>query len=333
MNRPLLVVAILAVLPADAFERRSIHMATVVQVVLPTSGGDDEARLVFDAFEAAERDLNEWRSGSPLARLNDAAGGRPVPVPDSLFTTLERGRDLSALTNGAFDVTWAALWDLWDFDHPEARPPKDPEIRARQSLVGYRDLILDARARTARLARPGMKVGLGGIAKGVALEQAARALRGAGVTDFAIVAGGQVYAGGRRDGRPWRVGIRDPRRGPTDYFTAVDVVDASVSTSGDYERYFVHRGRRYHHVLDPRTGRPSRGLRSATVITADPVVADALSTALMVLGRAEALALVDRLDGVDAILVDDALRVHFSGGVHRFHNLRTVLDSDRPIAP
>ena len=150
-----------------------------------------------------------------------------------------------------------------------------------------------------------MKIGLGGIAKGYALDRAAELLRAHGVRDFLILGGGQVMAGGHKDGKPWRVGIRDPRGEPEDYFATLDVTDASTSTSGDYERYFVLDGVRYHHILDPRTGMPSKGLRSVTTVSPDATLADALSTAIMVLGAERGLALAESL-GVGAVLVDNA---------------------------
>jgi thiamine biosynthesis lipoprotein len=167
------------------------------------------------------------------------------------------------------------------------------------------------------LPRRGMLLGLGGIAKGHALDQAAARLRAAGIDRFLLSAGGQVLAGGRLEGaaeRAWRIGIRDPRAGPLDYFARVDIADTCVSTSGDYERFFVSGGVRYHHILDPRTGRPSRGVRSATVVTADATLADALSTALAIMPVRQGLKLVESLPGVEALIVDDRGRVHMSGG-------------------
>jgi thiamine biosynthesis lipoprotein len=197
---------------------------------------------------------------------------------------------------------------LWDFRAPEPAVPPAAEIDRRARLVGYRRVELDEAAGTVRLPEPGMMIGLGGIAKGYALAEAAEVLRGRGLEDFLLVSGGQVYAAGRRSGvgedRPWRVGVRDPRGGPEDFFALLELADASASTSGDYERYFVADGVRYHHILDPRTGRPARGLRSATVVSADAVLADALSTGIFVMGPEAGLALAARLPGVEAVLVD-----------------------------
>jgi thiamine biosynthesis lipoprotein len=262
--------------------------------------------------------MSEWKASSPLSAVNAAAGREPVAVPDDLRDVIRRGIEIGALTDGAFDVTWAALWGLWDFTTDEPRVPADDEIARRAALVDFRAVRIDDEAGTVFLPRAGMMIGLGGIAKGCALDVAARALRERGVRDFLVSAGGQMMVGGSPEGaagRPWRIGIRDPRGAPDDFFAFVEVTDASVSTSGDYERFFEVDGVRYHHLLDPRTGRPARGLRSATVVSPDATLADALSTAFMILGRDRALALAERLPEVEAVLVDDDGAVHVTSGL------------------
>lgn len=291
---------------------RGEAMSTVIAVTLPA--GDDAraaAEAVIALFQRLEGELSEWREGSPLAEVNRRAGGAPVAVPPDLLAVVERSVELAERTGGAFDPTWAALWGLWDFQAAEPAVP-DPEAIARAAaLIDYRRVEIDRAAGTLRLPEAGMKIGLGGVAKGYALDRAAELLRGRGHADFLIVAGGQVYAAGRRGGRPWRVGVRDPRGDQTDAFALLDLEGGvSSSTSGDYESYFELDGVRYHHILDPRTGRPARGLRSATVIAPDATLADALSTALVVLGPDRGLALAEEWPEVEAVLVgeDGALR-------------------------
>jgi thiamine biosynthesis lipoprotein len=290
-------------------------MHAPISVSLPERAGEDAAAVVFDVFRDVEREMNEWRPGSPLAAINEAAGREPVVVPEELFALIERGIEIGEMTGGAFDITWAALWGVWDFKADEPRVPADQELEARLDLIDFHRVRIDEAAGTVYLPEPGMKIGLGGIAKGYALDRAAEALRGAGVTSFLISAGGQVLVRGMRGDRPWRVGIRDPRSTMKDYFAFLEVTDTSVSTSGDYERFFILDGVRYHHILDPRTGRPARGLLSATVICADATLADALSTAMMVMGRDRALALAESRDDVEAVLIDDAFQVHVTSGL------------------
>lgn len=295
-------------------------MSTWIDVDFP-SAPCMRAALVFRTFEQVEALASEWRASSPLAVVNQAAGRGPVVVPAELLALLERGLALGKLTEGAFDVSWAALWGLWDFKRGVIPPAQ--QLVAALSKVDYRRVKLDPANRTVAIAA-GMKLGLGGIAKGWALDRASALLRKDGVASFSLSAGGQVLVAGGKKGRPWRVGVRDPRAGAQSYFAVISLRDGSVATSGDYERFFVRDGRRYHHILDPRSGQPTRGLRSATVVDGDATRADALATALMVLGRERGLALIEGLPGVDALVVDATGRVHRTSGLgaDRFKLLR-----------
>lgn len=277
-------------------------MATTVMVQLAddrTAAAD--AAAVLDVFHAVELYANEWRPGSPIADVNAAAGGAPVAVPAPTWSLVERTLAISRLTGGAFDPSWAALWDLWDFHHPHL--PDPDEVRARLPLVDHTRVELGPG--TVRLPERGMRLGLGGVAKGWALGLAQQWLRDHGRGQFLLSAGGQVYAAGtNEDGQPWRVGVRDPDGGPEDSLVVLAVRDASVSTSGDYERSFVVDGVRYHHILDPRTGWPARGLRAVTTLAADALLADAASTAIFVAGPRGAAAMARTL-GVEALWIDD----------------------------
>lgn len=280
-------------------------MATRWQVVLPARPGADEAAAaVFARLVALDRELSEWKEGSPLSAVNRAAGGEAVEVPEDLFRLLERSLALGQATDGAFDVSWAALWGLWDFRAASPSVPDPRAVAERVRLVDYRRVELDPERRTVRLPTVGMMIGLGGVAKGYALDQVAEMLAGAGFRDFLLTGGGQVLARGRRGERPWRIGVRDPRGGPEEPLARLELHDASLSTTADNESFFELGGVRYHHVLDPRTGYPSRGLRSATVLHADATLADALSTAVMVLGRERGLAVADEL-GAEAVVIDE----------------------------
>lgn len=292
------------VVPNYVHQTREL-MSTYIEVAVPEGPRSAEAtEAVFQAFAEVEQFANEWKDPSPLAAVNKAAGGDAVPVPAPLLELLERGKQLGTLTGGAFDITWAALWGLWDFNAAHPKVPDPAEVQKRLPLIQYQALELNATATTARLPTVGMKIGLGGIAKGFALDRSAAALRARGVSSYLLSAGGQITAGGMKGDKPWRVGIRDPRGAMDDTFAIVTITDASLSTSGDYERYFERDGVRYHHILDPRTGMPSTGLRSATVIGPDATQVDALSTAMMVMGLERSRALLSQLPGIEAVLVD-----------------------------
>lgn len=294
-------------------------MATALRVTVPAEppgiGAEAAAESVFEIFRRVDAEMSEWKESSPLSEVNRRAGGEAVVVPAELRRVIRRGLEIGELSGGAFDVTWAALWGLWDFRAPDPEVPAAEEIARRARLVDYRRVEIDDGAGTVRLPEAGMMIGLGGIAKGYALAESAAALRERGLESFLLVTGGQVHAAGRRGHRPWRVGVRDPRGGPEDSFAKLELNGASASTSGDYESYFIEDGVRYHHILDPRTGRPARGLRSATVVSADAVLADALSTGIFVLGPEEGLALAERLEGVEAVLVDDEAEVLVTSGL------------------
>ncbi len=279
------------------------------------TGTEADAEAVFEIFRVVDALASEWKSGSPLAQLNADAGGEARVVPDELFQLLQRSVALAEATDGAFDPTWAALWGLWDYKAARPQPPEDAERLRRVALIDWHKLELDADARSARLADKGMLVGLGGIGKGWALDRSVAMLTSRGVSDYVLSAGGQVYAVGvPAPGRPWNVGVRDPRGDWSDWFAVIAVSGASVSTSGDYERWFEHQGTRYHHILDPRDGLPGRRFRSVTVVSSDATEADALSTALMLLSIEDGRR-VAKEQGVQVVWVDAAGAVHRTDGL------------------
>lgn len=293
-------------------------MSTHVTVSLVGVSGPQAQRAfeaAFGAFERVEEVMNEWRPGSPLARINERAG-RPeaVPAPADLCQVLRIGLDGARRTKGLFDPTWAALRDLWVFDGSgRGTVPRRDAVARRCRLVRHGRVEITPRAGgcAVRLPVAGMRLGLGGLAKGWAVDRAVERLRALGLRDFLVHAGGDLYAGGRRGDRPWRVGIRDPRGGPGDVLGEVEVSDAAFSTSGDSERWFEVGGVRYHHVIDPRTCEPARASRQATVLARSATDAEVLTKATFILGGAQALALAAER-GAAAVLVDADGRVAVS---------------------
>ena len=258
---------------------------------------------VFNEFDRLESLMSNWRPGSDVERLNAAAGQEPVPVSSDTMSVLEMAQQASEWTGGKFDVTFGVLSGLWKFDHDQdGTVPDMREVRGRLALIDYRRLKLERVQGTAFLERAGMRVNLGGIGKGYAIDRGVAILRSRGFHDFLIQAGGDMYAAGHRDGQPWRIGIQDPRGSGGRAFARVAVSDSTVSTSGDYERAFVKDGVRYHHIIDPATGEPARGCRSTTVLTGQAVVADALSKSVFLLGVDRGMALFERLH-VEAVVV------------------------------
>lgn len=312
--------AALAANPARAVvtETRPM-MGTVLTVSVVAADGAAAAPAIaaaFARFERVDRVMNEWRPDSPLSRLNAEAGRGWVALPADLCEVLRLAKEGAVRTGGRFDPTWAALADLWRFDGPP-HVPDEAEVRARCPLVDHRGLALrgrPGRGCEARLARPGMRVGLGGIAKGWAVDEAAKALRRLGFRDFLLQAGGDLYAAGRRGDVPWRVAIRDPDHPAGEGIATLDVSDRAFSTSGDYEHAFVVDGRRYHHLIDPRTCAPAPASRSVTILARSAVRAEIASKAAFVEGGPGGLALARAL-GTEAVLVTASGEVLASAGL------------------
>jgi len=279
-------------------------MSTTVTVRVAAAADLDPDPAIAAAFaEIARLELllSEWREGSEVAAVNQGAGRGPTAVGDELFELLERARDVSVASEGAFDITVGALWGAWDFRWGTARIPSDAELARRLRLIDWRRVVLADRAVT--LPDPEMRVTLGGIAKGYAVDRASAVLSRRGLTDHLVVAGGDLVARGTKLGRPWRIGIRDPHRWAI--YATLDLRDEGVATSGNYERFFVRDGVRYHHLLDPATGRPARGLAAVTTRAANATAADAYSTAVFVLGAARGVALARRTPGVEALVWEE----------------------------
>lgn len=264
---------------------------------------DAAAHAAFTEVARIEALMSEWRSDSEISAINQSAGASPVKVGPETFLVVQRAVELAELSGGAFDPTWAALKGLWDFQAQPPRLPATEEIEARLARTGWHKVKLDPKARTILLTEPGMALGLGGIAKGYAIDRAAAILKQRGLTRFIVDGGGDLYVSGRKlSGQPWTLGVQNPRK-PGDLLAALPLTDAAMVTSGDYERFFVLDGKRYHHIIDLRTGYPATRSRSVTVQAAEAMMADALSTAIFILGPVDGVALASKLPGVEAAVV------------------------------
>lgn len=300
---------------AEWFSEQQSKMGTRVEVQLWHEDAAEARRLIaagmaeLDRIEAA---MSTYRGDSEISLVNREAASRPVGVSAELYAVVERSVALSARTGGAFDITYDSVGYLYDFRARQR--PGEPELAAALAAVDYRQLELSPAARTIRFARPGMRINLGGIAKGYACERVIALLREAGVRHALANAGGDTRLLGDRRGRPWLVGIRDPDD-ESGVVTRLALSDEAISTSGDYERYFDEDGVRYHHILDPSTGKSISGIRSVTVVGPDATLTDGLSTSLFVLGVERGLALIETLPDYDAAIIDSAHGVHLSKGL------------------
>ncbi len=271
---------------------------------------------VFAEFDRLDALMSVWKEGSDVLRINAAAGKQAVAVSAETLEVLQAAEEISDWTKGKFDVTFGALAGIWKFDHDiDGQIPDRSAIVSRLPFIDYRALQIDDRTGTAELTRTGMKVHLGGIGKGYAIDRAATILREAGQTDFMIQSGGDLFIAGRRGDRPWRVGIQDPRGAPNTLFAAIEITDAAFSTSGDYERFFIRDGRRYHHIIDPDTGEPAMGSRSVTIMAKTATMSDGLSTGVFILGAEKGMALIERLADVEGVIVTAGNEVKVSSGL------------------
>lgn len=295
-------------------------MGTVVRVTLWTDDEERAAaakRAVFDEFDRVDKLMSSWQEGSDVAKINAAAGtGAWTAVDPEVFDVIDRAQKMSRRTGGAFDVTVGSYRGLWKFDQDrDGTIPAPADVAARKRLVNYRDVQLDRRRKAVRLRKKGQRITLGGVAKGYAVDRAIALLHQMNFVDFIIQAGGDLYAGGKKGARFWTVGIRDPRGAREQSFAVTQIHNKTFSTSGDYERSVIKDGVRYHHILDPKTGRPATRSRSVTVMADSAMTADMWSTALFVIGPAKGLPLVDRTAGIEAVFVDAQNEVKSSKGL------------------
>ena len=295
-----------------------VSMGSSLKVSIWTT---DEAKAAAAAehvareFDRIEQLLSVWKTDSDVVRINAAAGDRPVRVSHDTVTVLEAAQHAAELTKGKFDITFGALADLWKFDHDQDNTVPDRDaIAERLSLVDYRAVQIDRDAGTAFIARPRMRIHLGGVGKGYAIDRGIALLRDHGFRDFLIQAGGDIYAAGTNNGAPWTLGIADPR-GSHEAFAALEITDATFSTSGDYERFFIKDGVRYHHLIDPDRGEPARGCRSVTIVADRATTADVLSTGVFIMGPSDGMALIERLPNVEGLIVTASNEVLISSGL------------------
>lgn len=267
---------------------------------------------VMDEMERINQAMSPYIETSELYQVNLHAAGRPVRISAELFDLIRKSIALSEQSNGAFDITFASVG--YKYDYRARQKPDEAEIRASLDRINYRHIVLDDRQHTIRFQKPGVRIDLGGIAKGHAVDNSIRILRECGIRQAMVSAGGDSRIIGDRNGRPWMTGIKDPRHKDKSIIV-IPLSDTAVSTSGDYERYFEQDGVRYHHILSPQTGKSVDSTRSVTVLGPDATTTDGLSTTFFVLGPQAGMALVEKLPDIDAVIIDAQGRVHYSSGL------------------
>ena len=275
--------------------------------------GVERGLAEMDRIEAL---TTSWNDRSDVAHVNQAAGKAAVKVDPDTLAVIEKGLWMSERSGGAFDITVGVFRGLWKFDEDNDGSVPDPrEVRRRVKLVNYKDVLVDRQAGTVKLRRVGQRLNLEGLAKGYGVDAAVRAMREAGLRNFIFHAGGDLYAAGRKTEREWRVGIQDPRAPRGRIVFDLPLSDRAFNTSGDYERFVLKDGVRYHHILDARTGFPSRKCRSVTILAKDAFIADTLDTAVCTMGADAGMKLVEQLPDVEAVIIDPNNRVYVSSGL------------------
>jgi thiamine biosynthesis lipoprotein len=294
-------------------------MGTDVTITV-VSRSEAEGAASIDAAMAEvrrfDRMMSLYKDDSEITKINLAAGKHPVRVSPEMIEAVEAAARVSVLTNGVFDVTIGPLVVLWQMRLKEGKIPSDREIEQIRPLVNYRNIIVDRKASTIFLKRPHMIMDLGGM-KGYIADRVKELLVKRGVDNAVIALAGDIWVLGRReDGKPWRIGVQHPRE-PKQTIAVLDLSDKYISTSGDYERYTIVEKKRYHHIIDPRTGKPSTGVISATLIGAPGALIDPLSKAPFILGPEEGMKILKKA-GAEAIIVDEQGKIYMTDGIKNF---------------
>lgn len=269
----------------------------------------------FKVIREVEDRMSAKKSGSLIDRIGWEAVDRPMKIPDELFNVIELCQRYSKLTNGAFDISIDPVTRLWQFDQAAEDIPKEETINSALKFVGFNGIDLDKEKGTIELDREGMSLDLGGAAKGYAVDKAVEKLKEFGIKAGIVNAGGDLRVFGKKpDGKSWSIGIQDPEYSDR-IIGAIKLTDMALVTSGDYERYIVYKGVKYHHIIDPKTGLPARGCKSVSVVYIKAFDADILSTAIFVMGPDEGMRLLESLPGIEGIIVDASGRIHVSSGL------------------
>ena len=301
---------------SNQYKYHQVSMGTVVEITLV---GDDEegakkaALQAFQEIKRIEQLMSPWINSSDVTRINRSAGEEWVKVSPETLRVIKKAKEISELSEGGFDITVGPLTQLWRIARERGIPPSTEELKRKLDLVNFRNLMIDQEGKVF-LRKKGMAIDLGGIAKGHAVDRAFELLRTLGYKNLIVNAGGDLRVGGSKIDQPWSIGIQDPRSSEK-IMATVTIFDSAIATSGDYEKFFIYQGKRYHHIFNPKDGLPSDGCQSVTIICKEGMVADALATAVFVLGPEKGYVLCQKLKGVDCLIVDKEGKIILSPGL------------------
>lgn len=327
------VAAIVAVILAAAILRKDqsveikytrLMMGTVVEIIL--SGYNEQ--VIKDAADAGFAEIkrlaslmSHYQDGSDVSKINKGAGIEPVMVSPEVIEVVETSGRISEMSGGAFDITMGVLGSVWHFtkdDGGEPLPPASEEVRPLLKLVNFNQVIVDRDALTVKLAKEGMRINLGGVAKGYIVSKAVDIVKRKGIKKGIIQAGGDMFMFNETDDKPFRIGIRNPRV-EDKVIGTIDIKNGATATSGDYERFFIKDGVRYHHIIDPKTGFPAAKVQSVTIVAKDGTMADAVSTAVFVMGKEAGMKLIEKLPDAEGLIIDADGNIAMSSGFNEYN--------------
>ncbi len=270
----------------------------------------EQAKLaVVKEMHRIDASMSPYKADSLLSKINNLAATEPVKLTHELFNLLQHSLKISRMTNGAFDITFSSVGYLYDYRLKQK--PTSTQLAQKLPLINYQSIVLNEKKQTIFFKQQGIKIDLGGIAKGHAVDNSIKILENYGVKDASVTAGGDTYVLGDNAGKMWNVGIKHPRA-ESKLVSILPVANTAVSTSGDYERFFIEDGKRFHHIINPKTGKSASAVQSVTILADHSTLADALSTSVFVLGVKQGLILVESLKNVSAIIVDNHGKMFYS---------------------
>ena len=308
-------------------------MGTLVEITVQESNKDLAQKAInksFDEMSRLEKIMSSYLPDSELSKFNTLAGGKKrIRVSPDLLKVIQRGIYWGKLSNGAIDISIGPAVKLWEFNSEIPTLPDTDKLLSAASFINYKDVVIDGGS--VSLKKSGMSLNLGAIGKGYAVDQAIDVLKKMGIKSGLINAGGDLMAFGlKKATKPWHIGIQHPRK-PERIIVSLDVRDEAVATSGDYQRYFIKNKVRYHHILNPKNGWPVNQTISATVIADTVMNADALSTALFILGENKGIAFINSQEGIEGMIVSNLGSVSYSSGFHNISGLSLQGLKENPI--
>jgi thiamine biosynthesis lipoprotein len=295
-------------------------LGTVIQIQIYDADEEKAKKAIEESEKRVQEIENKMtvnKEKSEVILINENSGINSVQVSPDTFYVIQKAKKYSDLSGGAFDLTVEPIVKLWGIGTENARVPKQEEIDALLGLVDYNDVVLDESTNQVKLNREGQAIDLGAIAKGYAGDEVKKILKEHGIkTAFVNLGGNVVTLGSKLDGSPWRIGVQNPLDERGKHIAVIEVVDETLVTSGNYERYFIEDGKRYHHIIDPKTGYPAEaGIISSTIVTNSSIDADALSTSVYVLGLEKGMELIESLENVEAVIVTEDKKIYVTSGL------------------